>query len=352
MKSNPLTLIIGCILLVLFALLLVVFQVRRTEVAVVTTFGKPTRDLSEPGPYLKWPWPIQKVYKFDNRVQNYQDKLTESMTSDSFNLLTSVYVGWKITNAKVFFPKFVGYADPINAAEQVLDRLLANAQIAIVGNHPLVDFLSTSPQQNKFVGIEHEILASVESQLQTNSYGMDLQFLGFKKLELPESVTQTVFDRMKAERKVLAQQSISEGEAQASKIHSQADLTAQQMLAAAQGTATEIRGKAEEQAANSLLTFQQNPQLANFMFDLDALQGSLKDHSILIFDQHTPPFNLLRGVSPSLLTDTTVPADRKSEVRSQNSELRTLNSEAGTTASAVVADPPPAESPSPKLAGK
>jgi modulator of FtsH protease HflC len=345
MKSNPLTLIIGCILLILFALLLVVFQVRRTEVAVVTTFGKPTRDLSEPGPYLKWPWPIQKVYKFDNRVQNYQDQLIEGLTSDSFNLLTSVYVGWKITNAKVFFPKFAGYADPINAAEQVLDRLLANAQMAVVSDHPLVDFLSTTPQQNKFVGIEHEILQSVESQLQTNSYGMDLQFLGFKKLELPEAVTQAVFDRMKAERKVLAQLSISQGESQASQIHSTADLTSQKMLAAAQGTANEIRGKAEEQAATSILTFEQNPQLANFMFDLDALEGSLKDHSILVFDQHTPPFNLLRGVSPSLLTDTTRPAVQRSEVGGRTPE-------AGKAASTVAADPGPARNPSSKLAGK
>ncbi len=352
MKSNPLTLIIGCILLILFALLLVVFQVRRTEVAVVTTFGKPTRDLSEPGPYLKWPWPIQKVYKFDNRVQNYQDKLIEGLTSDSFNLLTSVYVGWKITDAKVFFPKFAGYADPINAAEQVLDRLLANAQIAVVANHPLVDFLSTSPAENKFVQIEHEILNSVESQLQTNSYGMDLQFLGFKKLELPEAVTQAVFDRMKADRKVLAQQSISEGEAQASKIHSRADLTAQKMLAAAQGTANEIRGKAEEQAANSILTFEQDPQLANFMFDLDAMSDSLKDHSILVFDQHTPPFNLLRGVSPSLLTDTTRLADQKSEVGGQRSEAGGQRPEVGKTASPLAADPAPARSPSAKLAGK
>ena len=64
MKRNPLTLIIGLLLILIFGLLLFAFQVRTTEVAVVTTFGNPTRPITEPGLYLKWPWPIQKVWWF------------------------------------------------------------------------------------------------------------------------------------------------------------------------------------------------------------------------------------------------------------------------------------------------
>src|SRR2546430_10801493 len=97
MKQNPLTLIIGLLLLVIFALWLFVFQVRKSEVAVVTTFLKPTRQITNAGPYLKWPLPIQAVHRFDQRVQNFEDKFTEGITKDSFNLLASVYVGWKIT---------------------------------------------------------------------------------------------------------------------------------------------------------------------------------------------------------------------------------------------------------------
>src|SRR2546425_12500324 len=109
MNRKPLTLFIGALLMLIVGLLLFTFQVRKSEVAVVTTFGKPTTgDFTEPGAYLKWPWPIQKVYKFDQRVQNFEDKLTEGLTQDSFNLLTSVYVGWKITKPEEFFPKFAG----------------------------------------------------------------------------------------------------------------------------------------------------------------------------------------------------------------------------------------------------
>src|SRR5271170_6521412 len=102
MKRNLLTVIIGGVLILIFVLLLFVFQVRQSEVAVVTTFGKPVRTISEPGAYFKWPWPIQKVYKFDQRVQNFEDRFSENQTHDQITLITSVYVGWKISDADRF----------------------------------------------------------------------------------------------------------------------------------------------------------------------------------------------------------------------------------------------------------
>jgi hypothetical protein len=56
----------------------------------------------QPGAYFKWPWPIQKVYKFDQRVQNFEDKFSQTLTADNNMLLTSVYVGWKISTRGSF----------------------------------------------------------------------------------------------------------------------------------------------------------------------------------------------------------------------------------------------------------
>src|SRR5882762_2394906 len=126
MNRNPLILIIGFLIGIIVILLLFTFQVRKSEVAVVTTFGRPTRPITEPGLKGKLPWPIQKVYKFDRRVQNFEDRLTEGLTRDNFNLLTSTYVGWKITDPTAFLPKFVGSGEPISEAEKVLERLLGN----------------------------------------------------------------------------------------------------------------------------------------------------------------------------------------------------------------------------------
>lgn len=302
MKRNPLTLVIGLLLILIFGLLLFTFQVRTTEVAVVTTFGKPTRPITEPNLYFKWPWPIQKVWSFDRRVQNFEDRLTEGLTRDNFNLLTSVYVGWKVSDPAAFFPRFADSANPIAAAETLLDQWLGNAKTAVVGKHPLADFVSTSDNGASFVAIEKEILAAIQSQLHTNNLGLEIAFLGLKRLQLPESVTQSVFERMTSERKVLADRFQYEGEAEAQRIRSDAERKASEALANAEGQATEIKGKGEAEAAKSLKVFQQNPELASFIFRLSALEDSLKERSVLIFDQHTPPFDLFRGVSTNLLS--------------------------------------------------
>jgi membrane protease subunit HflC len=301
MKRNPLILAIGVLLVLIVGLLLFVFQVRKSEVVVVTTFGKPTRDLNQPGPHLKWPWPIESVHRFDQRVQNFEDKLTEGLTQDSFNVLATVFVGWEITDPKAFFPKFAGTSEPIAEAEKVMDRMLSNAKQAVIGKHPLSDFLSPDAQGNKFVDIEKEIFSVIQTQVNQNNYGLKIDFLGIKRLGLPQNVTASVFERMQAERKRLADKSQFEGEAEAQTIRAEADRKAAVVLADAGAQATAIRGKGEAEAAKSLSVFQANPELANFIFSLNALEDALKDKSTLILDQRTPPFDLFNGVSTNLL---------------------------------------------------
>ena len=299
MKRNTVAIAVGALLCLIVCLLLFVFQVRKSEVVVVTFFGNPTRDIKEPGPHLRLPWPIENVHRFDQRVQNFEDRFAEGLTADSFNLLTSVYVGWKITDPKLFFPKFAS-SEPISEAEKTLDRMLGNAKLSVIGKHPLADFLAPVGEGNKFADIEQEILKVIEAQVEANNYGLKIEFLGIKKLGLPENVTQQVFERMQSERKVLADRSQAEGEARAQEIRSEADAKAAQLLYNADAEATQIIGKGEAEAAKSLGVFQKNPELANFLVRLKALEGSLKDRSILIFDQHTPPFDLFRGVSTNL----------------------------------------------------
>src|SRR5580698_1814422 len=108
MKKNAVTIIIAAVLLVIFVLLLFTFQVRQSEVVVVSTFLKPTDTITNAGLYVKWPWPIQSINRFDQRVQNFEDKFSQNLTHDSTMLQMSVYVGWRISDAKTFFPKFPG----------------------------------------------------------------------------------------------------------------------------------------------------------------------------------------------------------------------------------------------------
>jgi len=302
MNRNLIIVIIGGLLMAIFGLLLFTFQVRTTEVVVVTTFGKPTREITQTSgrPYLKWPQPIQKVYRFDKRVQTLDpDKFSEDLTADHINLLTWVYVGWSISTPTNFFPRF---GDSVADAEKVLESLVRSAKTAVVGKHPLSDFVSAGGDGSRFAAIENEILLAVQSQVQTNNYGLRIDHLGIKRLGLPPNVTESVFERMTSDRQYLASISQYEGEAEAQKIRSQADRRAAEILAAAEGQATQIRGKGEAEASKSLAVFQQNPQLARFLFSLSALESSLRDRSTLIFDQQTMPFDLFRGVSTNLVT--------------------------------------------------
>ncbi len=294
MNRNVLTLVIGAVLVVIFALLLFVFQVRKSEVAVVTTFGRPVNNITEPGPYFKWPWPVQNVYKFDQRVQNFEDKFSQTFTADNNTLLLSVYVGWKISDASAFFRKIPGASVP--AAQQLLEGILRNSKNQVIGKHPLSELVNANPADLKFEEIETNILQAVVSELSTNNYGIEIQFLGIKKLGLPDSVVQTVFQRMTSERQVLISKLQYDGEAQATIIKSAADRQASETVNNAVATATRIRAEGEAEAAQTLPTFERNPQLANFLLRVDALKQSLDQRSTLIFDERTAPFDLFRSL--------------------------------------------------------
>ena len=300
MKRNLLTIVIGAVLVVIFLLLLFVFQVRQSEVAVVTTFGKPTRTINndparpEPGAYLKWPWPIQKIYKFDQRVQNFEDKFSENLTADSSMLLTSVYVGWRISDGGRFLQVFKDGS--ISAAQSRLEGMLRSAKNAVVGKHPMADFVNANPQNLKFDAIEHEIEAAVQSDLSTNDYGIRLEFLGFKRIGLPDSVSQAVFDRMKSERQLQISTTENTGKRDAQIIQSTADRQAAETLANATATAIRIRAVGEAKAGSALHEFQQNPELAMFLWRIDSLKTSLNQKTTLIFDERTPPFDLFRNL--------------------------------------------------------
>lgn len=292
MKRNPLTIAIGAVLLVVFALLLFCFQVRKSEVALITTFGKATAPAG-PGPHFRWPWPIQQIHKFDQRIQNLESKFEQVQTSDGFNLLVTVYVGWRISDAEVFFKRF---GDSPSKAEDSVSDLLRNTYSGILGRHPFSHFVSTDEKELKFGEIEQAWLNRLQADVRTNNYGVEVEFLGIKKLGLPESVTESVFEQMRKERQLQITQIQSEGERQASDIKSAADSTAAKTLADADAQATRIRAVGESEAAKTFETFKQEPDLANFILRLGALESFLKEKATLVLDTQTSPLDLLKGV--------------------------------------------------------
>lgn len=300
MKRNYLTLVVGALCVLVFLLMLFCFQVRQTDVAVVTTFGKFSRAITEPGLYLRWPWPVQKVYRLDNRVQNFERKFEQTTTADGRSLIVSVFIGWRVADPKIFIERFP--QGDVTLAEQSLESLTRDAKNGVIGQYRFGDLISTNRAHVKLRQIESEMLASVQPRAAAD-YGIAIDMLGIQQIALPESITTKVFDRMRAERQRLVKQYESEGDAEAIRIRAEADRDRQETLAQAQAQATVIHGQAEAEAAKSYVVFEQNPDLAVFLLELNALGDSLTNRSTFVIDPQTVPFHLLDGQLPSFTTN-------------------------------------------------
>lgn len=291
MKNNPISIVIGFVLLVIFGLLMFVYQVRTTEVAVVTTFGKPTDQKTEAGPYFQL-WPIQKVYKLDKRVRNLESALQQSSTSDGYSVAIMTYAGWAVDNPGEFFPRFDRGSHA--AAELKLAEMLLNAQKQVIGRHPLHDLINLDVNLLRFDQIEEEIHKVFRDQCKNQKYGVDVKFVRIKRLTLPPGNTDAVLARMSSERQNRIAEIQAGGLAEAARIRNQAETEAQSKISQANSAALTIRGEGDAEAARLLGEFQKNPELAKMLLDIGALEPLLKNKTTLIMDVNFPLIEYLQ----------------------------------------------------------
>lgn len=297
MKKNHVTLTIGAILVIIFGFMLLTFQVRHTEVAIRTTFGEPVLDQGKseneqanigPGFHFRLPWPINEVYKFDNRIQSSEWTFEETSTTGGKPILVKVFATWQISDALQFFKSFKG---DMALADKNLEGAVRSAQNAVIGDYKFEQIVNTDANLLKLVEIEGKMRDQASAD--TSQFGIDIKMVGIKRLGLPTTVTSAVFERMKAERQAQIKEIEAEADREAKMLMAEADLKANEILAAAEAEAKVLRGEAEAASAQFFKEFEKNPELANFLFNLNALEGSLKENSTLILDPNTPPFNLL-----------------------------------------------------------
>jgi modulator of FtsH protease HflC len=299
MNRKPLTLAVAVALLLIFGLMLFVYQVRLSEVAVVTFFGKIAQVNTNAGPGLRLPYPIEKVFKLDQRIQNFEgkDKFEEIKLHDQNIIFLSVYVGYRISDPTNFFIKFDNGSIPV--AERTLDDIVRSSKLEVAGRHDFSDFISTDTNQMKFAQIESEILNEVQRRVNDQHYGVEIKFTQIQKIGLPESVTQNVFDRMTAERQYYISDIQSQGELESTRIKSAADSTAAKLLYDADAQAFTIRGEGEAQMMKSLEVLQQNPNLATFNMQIAAMEQFLKKKTTLVLDMSTSPLQWLQMAEPA-----------------------------------------------------
>jgi membrane protease subunit HflC len=282
--------ILVAVIFVVMVVYLVTFQVRETESAFVTRFGKPVREITKPGLYVKWPTPIEQVNKFDSRLRVLEaGQLSETTTKGAIPIILNTYVVWRIAEPL----KFRNAYKTIANAERQLSSQISDTQNRIVGQHTFSEFVNSDPALVKFEPIQADMLTDLKNSA-LKDFGIEIKALGIRQLKVNEEVTKNVFERMRAERQRRTQATISEGDAEATKIKTEANKQKEVLLAAAEARAKIIRGQGDAEAAKYYEKLQEDPQLAMFLRDLEALQTTLKERATVVIPADAAPFRLLR----------------------------------------------------------
>ena len=284
------TWVLGLLVAVILLFAVFSFQLNQTEVAVVTTFGRPAQ-VSEPGLHFRWPYPFQRIYRFDKRIRCFAGgagKLEETTTSDGHNLLVGIYVNYSICDAEKFFKTL----ENTTQGEEKLNALMRGYKNAAIGEYLFKQIINTNPKEMKLQQIQAKIQKNLAAE--TKDYGLQIIDVGISSINVPKSISEKVADRMIAERKVQSDAYISEGNARAKQIRTEADTSKTIQLADAEAQARTIRAAGDAEAAKYYATFTQNPELAEFLLKLDSLRKIMKGRTTLVTDYRTAPFDILQ----------------------------------------------------------
>ena len=283
------TMLLGLLVALVLLTAVFSFQLNQTEVAVVTTFGRPAV-VENAGLHFRWPFPFQKVYFFDKRIRCYEGssgKLEETATRDGHNIIAGIYVNYRISGAEEFFSKL----KDVTNAEDLLNTIMRSAKNTAFGQYEFSQIVNTDPKKLKLNEIQNLIKENLARD--TAGFGIAIVGVGINNLGVPKTVTDKVFDRMIAERKQFADKNLAEGKREAKEIRINAERERTITLAKAEAEAQKIRAEGDAAAAEFYQVFREQPELAEFLRKLDALRVVMKGKTTVVFDTAVPPFDLL-----------------------------------------------------------
>lgn len=286
--------VLGLSLSIFFVGLLFTFQVNFDEVALVTTFGRATadsvvnRDGDEAGLHLKWPWPIQHVFRMDRRWVVLEDRLEQQETRDRHVVIAKAFAVWRVEDPLSFYRVFRSQ----EKAEAFLQERL-RATKAEIGRFTFDELTNPDPAKLKLEEMRQALLQRMRSDLEGQACGIDVADVGVSRILLPERITRSVFQRMKQTRQRFAQNARSEGKAVAQSITAQTESDRQRIIAFAERVAQNIRAQGDAAAAQYYEAYNQDAEFALFLRKLEALEKSLKRNTTFVLDTDSEPFELL-----------------------------------------------------------
>lgn len=235
------------------------FTVRETEQVLVLQFGEHKRTVRDPGLHFKIPL-IQNLKVYDKRVLSVDPEAEEMLLSDQKRIFVDAFARYRITDPRRFFQTVNDEAIFNNRFGNILTSTVKE----FVAQRNLEDLLSE--QRNT---IMRDIRDSVASD--TEGFGIEVVDIRIGRSELPEAVSQTVYNRMITERARQASQLRAEGEENARRIRAEADRQQVVIVAEAQREAQTLRGEGDA-TRNAILgeSYGRDPDFFEFFRSLEA----------------------------------------------------------------------------------
>jgi membrane protease subunit HflC len=242
-----------------------VFTVDEREYAIKLRFGEILRTDYQPGLHFKVPF-VHNVVKYDDRILTRNNPTEEFLTQEKKNLKVDFYVKWRITDPGQYYQAVGG------------DELIATGRlIEIIKDGIRAEFAKRTVQQ-VVTADRREIMDDmmVTAGATARALGIEVVDVRVKRLDLPDEVSESVFNRMRQERARIAAQLRAEGAETAERIRSEADRDRTITLAEAYKQSEEIRGSGDADAAKVYASaHQKNAEFYAFYRSLQAYRSSL-----------------------------------------------------------------------------
>jgi membrane protease subunit HflC len=282
---------IGSLLIGVFVLLVIItssaYTVDQREYALVFRLGEIVSVKSEPGLYFKMPM-VENIRYYDKRILTLNwEEPDRFITSEKKNVLVDSFVKWRIIDPSKYYVSVRG--DEVQA-ERRLSQMVNDGLRAEFGKRTIHDVVS---------GERSEIMEILRQRADKESRQMGIQILDvrLRRVDLPKEVSESVYQRMEAERKSVANELRSQGAAAAEKIRADADRQREVIIAEAYRDAQKVKGEGDAKASEVYAqAFGKNPEFYAFYRSQEAYKNSFKSKSdVMVIDQSSDFFKYMRS---------------------------------------------------------
>jgi membrane protease subunit HflC len=286
---------IGLVVLIIIALIVIpqfLFTVDETDQALVLRFGEFNRQLVEPGLKTKVPF-IETVTKFDKRLLRFDAPPETLITLDKKNLIIDAYARYKITDPRKFFETVLD----VPGADARLRDIISGELKKEIASYDQSDIILNQRRTGTIDGVPTIVQTVTDvSRESARDIGVQIIDVRIKRADFTETINQSIFQRMNAERQQEAALFRAEGSEFDFRIRASADRTRTVTLANAMRDSDIIRGCGEAIAVKIFASaFNKDPEFYNFQRSLEAYSMALSEQDTLVLEANSDFFRYLNN---------------------------------------------------------